>query len=129
MPRFGISSTERLKTCHPDLQLLFQVVVKQLDCAVICGHRGQDEQNKACRNGNSGLTWPDSMHNKDPSLAIDVVPYPVDWQDKGRFYMFVGYVSRVAEELGIKIRCGADWDGDTNTDDQTLHDLPHFELI
>jgi len=63
------------------------------------------------------------------SLAVDVVPYPINWNDLPRFYMFVGYVKRIADELGITIRCGADWDMDGWSKDQKFHDLPHFELV
>jgi peptidoglycan L-alanyl-D-glutamate endopeptidase CwlK len=129
MPKFGIKSTENLKTCHPDLQLLFGVVVREFDCSIICGHRGQDDQNDAYRSGKSQLEWDKSKHNKSPSLAVDVVPYPVDWQDINRFYLFAGYVKKTAELLGISVRWGGDWDSDNNTDDQNFNDLPHWELL
>ena len=64
-----------------------------------------------------------------PSLAADVVPYPIDWEDHQRFYMFVGIVQGIAASMNIKIRCGADWDGDMEIKDQNFHDLPHFELL
>jgi len=62
-------------------------------------------------------------------MAVDVAPYPIDWDDLGGFYMFAGYVLRVAETMGIKIRYGGDWDGDRKTTDQRFKDLPHFELL
>jgi hypothetical protein len=34
----------------------------------------------------------------------------------------------VAEETGVDIRWGGDWDGDRSLEDQTFHDLPHFEV-
>ena len=68
------------------------------------------------------------MHNNKPSLAIDVAPYPIDWDDKISFYHFVGYVKGTADQLGIKIRCGADWNCNNNLHDQTFFDLTHFEL-
>jgi hypothetical protein len=37
-------------------------------------------------------------------------------------------MQRTAKELGIAIRCGADWDGDGLTSDQSFHDLAHIEL-
>ena len=62
-------------------------------------------------------------------MAVDVVPYPIDWKDRARFYHFVGFVRGIASQKGIKIRTGADWDGDHLFNDQTFHDLPHFELL
>ena len=45
-----------------------------------------------------------------------------------RFYNFAGTVQGVAKMLNIKIRWGGDWDSDNDLKDQTLYDLPHFEL-
>jgi len=129
MPKFGAESLSNLSSCHPDLQLLFKAVVRGFDCSVICGHRNQSEQNQAFDDGKSKVQYPDSKHNRTPSRAVDVVPYPVDWNNLNRFYLFVGYVMKTAEILGIKIRSGGDWDSDTMTDDQRFIDLPHFELI
>ncbi len=129
MSKFGVKSLERLSTCHPDLQLLFSFVVRKFDCSVLCGHRNEEDQNQAFRNNRSKVKWPDGKHNTTPSEAIDVVPYPVDWENLNRFYMFGGYVIAKAESLGIKIKWGGDWDMDTLTDDQKFQDLPHFEII
>ena len=129
MYKFGTRSTKNLSEAHPDLQALFNEVIKHYDCTVIEGYRGEDEQNKACHAGASKLKFPQSKHNKTPSLAVDVCPYPIDWKDKDRFYHFVGFVKGVASQMGINIRCGADWDGDNDFKDQSFHDLPHFELV
>lgn len=128
MPKFGKSSRERLDTCHPDLQRLFEEVVKHFDCRVTCGHRDRMAQMIAYQENRSKLPWPQSKHNQIPSTAVDVVPYPVDWKDIHRFYYFAGFVKGVAKFLGIPIRWGGDWDSDTEVDDQTFNDLPHFEL-
>lgn len=129
MPRFSQFSKKNLETCHEDLQRLFNEVIKHFDCRVTCGHRGKEEQDKAYHDGKSKLKWPESKHNKMPSLAVDVIPFPVDWDDTRRFYMFVGIVRGIAAMMGIPIRSGADWDGDMEFTDQTFHDLPHFELL
>lgn len=129
MPKFSKTSIDRLSTCDVRLQQLFYAVVETWDCSIICGRRGKEEQNKAYAKGKSGLRFPESKHNSLPSKAVDVAPYPIDWNDLGSFYMFAGYVKRVAEEMGIEIRYGGDWDGDKKTADQTFNDLPHFELI
>lgn len=129
MPKFGYRSMKNLSTCDPRLQELFHKVIEKYDCSVICGHRNAHQQKKAFHEGKSKLNWPDSKHNKNPSLAVDVIPWPVDWLDMKRFYHFVGYVTAVAEMLNIPIRSGADWDGDFNLKDQNFMDLPHFEII
>ena len=135
MPSFGKSSMSRLNSAHGDLQTLFLEVVKDFDCSVICGHRGEEDQNKAVKGGFSKVKYPNSMHNKVPSLAVDVIPWPVDWEDTDRMYYFAGFVMAKANELYrakkmlLKVRWGGDWDRDTEIDDQKFIDLPHFELI
>jgi len=141
MPRFSATSKARLATCHPLLIELFDEVILTVDCTILCGHRARPEQDRAVAEGRSKTPWPHSRHNAEPSLAVDVAPWPLVWpsltrhgpegyaRGLGRWYMFVGYVRRTAEEMGIAIRCGADWDGDWDTMDQRFHDLAHFELL
>jgi len=129
MPKFSKASQEKLATCHPDLQRLFNEVVKHFDCTVTCGERGEFEQNEAYRKGYSKLKYPESKHNGRPSMAADVVPYPIDWKDTERMYFFGGFVKATAVQMGIEIRWGGDWDSDTQVKDQNFIDLPHFELV
>lgn len=128
MPRFGKRSRTNLSQCHKDLQRLFNEVIKRFDCSIICGHRDKKAQDKAYEQGFSKLEFPFSKHNKKPSEAVDAVPYPIDWDNVKRMYYFAGYVRGIAEKLNIKIRTGADWDGDFEIKDQKFHDVPHFEL-
>lgn len=121
MPKFSKKSRENLSQCHEDLQRLFNEVIKYYDCSVICGHRGKEAQNKAFVEFKSKLKYPNSKHNKKPSLAADVVPYPIDWYNIERFANFAGFVKGIACMMGIEIICGADW--------ITLRDYPHFELV
>lgn len=128
MPKFSARSRQNLSECHPDLQRLFNEVIKHYDCTVTDGHRGKEEQNKAYSKGWSKLKFPKSKHNKKPSLAADVVPYPINYKDKARLYHFGGYVLAVADQLGIKVRWGGNWDSDSELHDQSFFDLPHWEL-
>lgn len=129
MAKFSQSSQERLLTCHPDLQRLFSEVIKHYDCTILCGKRGEKEQNEALERGLSKLKYPLSKHNKSPSLAVDAVPYPIDWQDGKRFLHFAGFVLGVASQLGIKIRWGGDFNRDLNFSNDSFVDAPHFELV
>ena len=130
MPTFSKRSKDNLATADERLQLLFNEVIKGFDCIVIEGHRSVERQNKLYKKGFSKLDGINkkSKHNYSPSLAVDVVPYPIDWQDTNRMYYFGGYVKGVAERLGLKIRWGGDWDNDTKVNDHRFIDLPHFEL-
>ncbi|MCK5651468.1 MAG: hypothetical protein KAJ42_08835 [Gemmatimonadetes bacterium] len=49
-------------------------------------------------------------------------------REVARWYYFGGFVLGYAEELNVDIRWGGDWDGDRKLEDQTFHDLPHFEI-
>ena len=144
MPKFGALSEERLKGCDPKLQILFREVVAKYDCTIIVGHRGQEAQDKAAREGNSKVSWPNGRHNSKPSMAADVSPYPVEWggpiitdgklNEKNlralkRFIHFAGYVQGKASEMGINLRWGGDWDRDFDLDDQDFNDWVHFEVV
>ena len=128
MASFSQISQDRLDSCDPRLRALFAEVVKNYDCTVIYGYRGEAEQNDAFRLGRSTKQFPNSKHNQSPSLAVDVAPYPVDWNDLKRFYHFAGFVKGVAKNMGIPIRWGGDWDADNDFKDQRFNDLPHFEI-
>tara|TARA_R100000458_G_C8238785_1_gene218398 strand:- start:512 stop:904 length:393 start_codon:yes stop_codon:yes gene_type:complete len=128
MPKFGSTSKRRLSTCEKDLQLLFKEVVRGFDCTIVCGHRGEEAQNEAYKRGNSKVKYPHGRHNANPSRAVDVAPYPIDWTDRDRFHYFAGYVKGIASQMGIDVIWGGDWDNDTDLKDNSFDDLVHFEL-
>lgn len=132
MIRLGNLSNNRLETCHPKVQRLIRAVAErirsQLDFSVTCGHRGEVEQNAAYEAGRSTKQWPHSLHNGLPSRAVDLAPYPVDWKDALAFARLAGYVQATADDLGIRIRWGGDWNDNGRTRDERLVDAPHFEL-
>lgn len=125
---FGKKSLENLSQAHPDLQRLFNEVIKIYDCSVICGHRTEAAQNLAYAQGMSRVKWPNSTHNRTPSLAVDVVPYPLDWKDYKRFFYFAGIVMGTAHRLGIKVRWGGDFNMNGIFTDEKFVDLPHYQL-
>jgi peptidoglycan L-alanyl-D-glutamate endopeptidase CwlK len=139
MPKFSQESFSKLSTCHMELQTLFYEVIRSFDCKVTEGHRNEIDQNEAFNRGVTKLKWPDGKHNKQPSMAVDVYPYPVNLSNEpkniARFYLFAGYVLGIAERLKqegkmtYSIRWGGDWDGDKDITDQKFNDLVHFELI
>ena len=128
MPKFGKKSRKRLNTCDEDLIHLFEAVVKYFDCSVLEGHRGEEKQNKYFNEGKSKLKYPKGNHNKKPSNAVDVVPYPIDWEDRERMTYFAGFVKGMAASMGIPIRWGGDWNSNNDLKDNNFDDLPHFEI-
>lgn len=111
---------QRLSTCHPDLQRLIKEVGKSEPMMVIFGYRGQEEQDLAYAKKNSPFKFPQSKHNKQPSLAVDIAPLPLNWSDTESFIRLARMVKLKAKILGIDIIWGGDF--------KKLKDLVHFEL-
>lgn len=126
---FSKKSLERLSTIHPELQRLFLAVIEQYDCTIICGFRNKEDQEQALREGRTTKAWPDSKHNRFPSLAVDAAPYPINWKKHNQFYHFAGFVQAVAKQMNIAIRWGGDFNQNQNVNDENFVDLPHFELV
>lgn len=135
MYKFSQSSLTQLATCHKDLQIIFHEVIKYFDCKIIEGFRNKEAQNKAYLEGKSKLQWPNGNHNFYPSNAVDVIPCPVDWNDRERMAYFAGWVMMCAKILKAQgkithdIKWGNDWNNDTHVKDNNFDDLPHFELV
>ena len=125
---FGKKSLERLAECEAPLQLLMLRVLEasDQDLTILCGKRGEAEQNAAYAAGNSKLKYPKSKHNKSPSQAVDVAPYPVNWKNIDAFrklgllviLTWGGFTT--AEKEGWELSWGGSW--------EKFRDYPHFEL-
>lgn len=119
-------SLDRLRECHPDLIKLILRLDEVYPVHVVCGHRGKEDQDKAFAEKKSKLKFPDSKHNKTPSLAVDIVPDPdrdpktISWIDLKAFEIMCLAVESIADEMNIKIRLGRDF---------KFKDFPHVELI
>jgi len=120
MPYFGRTSRQRLATCDERLQRVLTEAIAITDFAVLCGYRDEAAQQEAYDSGHSRLRFPQSRHNIQPSRAVDVAPYPIDWEDRERFCFLAGVILGIAHSQGIQIAWGGEW--------TTFPDLPHFEL-
>ena len=128
MAKFGKTSKQRLSTCHKDLQKVFNEVIKHVDCSILEGHRSGERQDKLFEEGKTKVKYPNGRHNANPSRAVDVAPYPIDWDDRERFHLFAGFVIGIAKSMGITLRWGGDWNMNFEVDDNQFDDFPHFEL-
>ena len=128
MAKFGKRSKERLATCDERLQEVFNEVIKYVDCSVLEGHRSAARQNRLYEEGKTKVRYPKGRHNASPSLAVDVAPYPIDWNDRDRFPLFAGFVLGMARRMGINLRWGGDWNQNFEVDDNQFDDFPHFEI-
>jgi len=125
MPEYSKSSRKKLDTCEERLQLLFNEVIKERDCIIICGARTLEEQQKAFAGGFSKLDGikKKSKHQVDKkqpkSLAVDALPYPLNWNDVKGNTEFANFVLKKAKELGIPLVWGGNW---------KMRDYPHYQL-
>ena len=126
MAVFSARSLARLETCHQDLQTVCRELIKQYDFCVLEGYRGPAAQQAAFEKGKSRLHFPHSAHNKYPSLAVDIAPYPLDWQDKKRFAELIIRFDTLANclrqngRISSEFIYGGYW--------PTLQDWPHIEI-
>ncbi|WOF43759.1 M15 family metallopeptidase [Sphingopyxis indica] len=60
--------------------------------------------------------------------AVDLAPWPIDWNDLKRFDAVAHLMLRAATIEGVPIRWGADWDQDGKPRERGESDSPHFEL-
>lgn len=127
MPKFSKSSAAKLATCHPDLQKIFNDIIQTRDCVIICGARTLEEQQKAFKGGFSKL---DGIKKKSKhqiskeqllSLAVDVLPYPLDWNDRKGHDDFARAVKATAQHYKINLIWGGDF--------KSFRDAPHYELV
>lgn len=121
-------SEEKLSTCCHTLANVVRAVSKMMNISVLCCHRCKEEQNMAYNSGHSKVKWPGSKHNLTISMAVDIVPVPVDWNNMKRFYYMAGLMMGIADERGIQLTWGGDWDRDCDFADNKFNDLCHFEI-
>ena len=135
----GSRSMRHLNTCDVIWLDLCRDLIKEIDFAVIEGHRNKAQQNAYYAKGRTEpgniityVKWPNGDHNVYPSRALHLIPWPFngkkDWTNSKRFYHLAGVVRGVAYKRGVKVRWGGNWDGDSDLDDQTFNDLLHYEL-
>lgn len=60
--------------------------------------------------------------------AVDLAPYPIDWNDYARFDRLGALIMAAAKVEKVAIRWGADWDRDGKLRERGETDSPHFEL-
>jgi peptidoglycan LD-endopeptidase CwlK len=136
MAQFSQSSKDKLFKAHVDFQILFNYVIQFYDCTIAESYRTKERQHQMVLEGKSKVDYP-TVHNTKPSLAVDVYPYEGDHIDYGKTQSayFDGCVMGVAAmlfrrgEMRHRIRCGIDWNMDSDVDDTSFWDGGHFEII
>ena len=130
MPKLGRRSKSRLEGVDHRLIMVLEEVVKFFDITVIEGKRSQARQDELVKQGKSKTKF--GKHVK--GLAVDIAPYPIDWDSRDDFHYLGGFVLGVAAKMGINIRWGGDWSSSSlaqearTTKDNNFDDLVHFEI-
>jgi peptidoglycan L-alanyl-D-glutamate endopeptidase CwlK len=124
MPKFGKKSKRVLDELNEDLQELLSEVIKYVDISLIEGKRSLERQKELKKEGKTKTL--DSKHIE--GLAVDLAPYPINWEDRENFIYVAGIIKGIAYHLGIPIVWGGDWNNDHNLYDNSFDDLVHFEL-
>jgi peptidoglycan L-alanyl-D-glutamate endopeptidase CwlK len=136
MPKFGDKSLAMLATCHPDIQKVMNEAIKHMDFTVLYGTRTAAEQFELYKVGRSlvngvwtvtGKTVTNldginkkSNHNYSPSKAIDIAPFPINWNDISGFKKLAQVVKAAMVTVGVDLQWGGDW--------KKFIDYPHYEL-
>ena len=124
MPKFGKRSKERLRGVDTRLVNVLNELVKIMDVTIIEGLRSEQRQEKLLKEGSTKTKFSKHIEGK----AVDLAPYPIDWNDRDRFHYMGGMIRGIAKQLNIPVRWGGDWDGDGETKDNKFDDLVHVEI-
>lgn len=141
MPAFSKKSKVMLEQCHPDIQKVMNEAIKIIDFSITEGARTKEKQLEYYKAGKSKTL--NSKHlpkycneiGKECSFAVDLLPYPADWNDRERFCLLAGIVLGMAKllkdqgKIKSTIRWGGDWSMNNITKDESFSDLPHFEVL
>ena len=128
----GKRSEQILNNANPDLQKVVKLALAFgiIDFSVIESFRDKDTQNRYHQQGKSKLPWPHGKHNKNPSDAVDLVPYingKISWDSRHCTFL-AGVILAAAKCIGVEIRWGGNWDMDGEPiTDQEFQDLVHYE--
>ncbi len=130
--RWGQRSMRVRNTLDPRLQIMVDELLDWMDVSLLYGYRDREEQNGMYENGTSKLKYPDSKHNRRPSLAVDIQPYPRP-DNENDLRAALGYMAGlckiIANNHGWTIRWGGDWNMNGSVVDNGFDDLFHIELV
>jgi len=131
MPQFGDKSKTMMSSIHPKLQRILCVAIKIIDFSIIEGHRTEERQKQLVAEGKSKTM--NSKHLPYPSEAVDIAPCPYpdmnNPRDVQQIYFLIGIIVGIANMLDIKIRVGADFNGDNDIRNETFLDAFHLEIL
>lgn len=128
--KLSAKSLATLDGVHPDLVRVVKraIEITEQDFSVAEGLRSP-ERAKALAAGGTGIEA--SLHIRQADgygHAVDLWPYPLDWKDLASFRRVAAAMFAGADELGVLLQWGADWDTDGRLNEPGEWDHPHFQL-
>ena len=123
MYKFGKRSRERLKGVDRRLVSVLNELIKIMD-VTIEGLRTKERQAELLKKGATKVKYSKHMEGK----AVDLAPYPVDWENRDGFHYMGGMIRGIAKQLNVPVRWGGDWDSDGDVKDNGFDDLVHVEI-
>lgn len=121
--KWSKKSSDLLATCDKKLQDMANMMLSrsEFDLSITCGYRTEEEQNDNYNKGTSKAKFGQSKHNVFPSKAIDIVPYPINWDGNDKRWQEMALNAMwCAGKLGFEITWGGSF--------KSISDKPHFEL-
>lgn len=126
--KLGQRSLDRLSGVNSSLVAVLKKACESMpfDITVLEGVRSYERQQELLKQGATKVSVSRHMSGN----AIDIAPYPIDWNDTERFKIVAHHMFAAAKELGIVIRWGGNWSRKDETVKPTSSfvDMPHFEL-
>jgi peptidoglycan L-alanyl-D-glutamate endopeptidase CwlK len=126
----GQKSLDRLTGVHPDLVKVVKraIEITEHDFSVIEGLRSIERQKLLMEEGATRTLNSKHIKQKDGfGHAVDLYPVgrPTPWD---KTPIVAKAILSAAEELGVKVRWGGDWNMNGDSKDEKFYDSPHFEL-
>ena len=134
--KFGKNSEKQLATVKPELQKVARraLEISPHDFTIVQGIRTVVQSAQNIANGTSFLSNP----NKSKHItgdALDFAPFingKIDWNDYEVFWAVKKAFQQAGQELGVKLRFGADWNNSNDYRDEIqrgTYDGGHVELV
>lgn len=131
--KLGKTSLARLQGVDETLVNVVKraIEISEVDFTVMEGVRTLERQRELYAQGRTApgkiVTWTMKSRHIE-GKAVDLVPYPLDWNDLEKFNKIKDAMFQAARELDVNLRWGADWDGDGKYREKGEYDSPHFEI-
>lgn len=127
--KLGKSSLKKLEGIDADLVSVVKkaITITEIDFTVVEGLRTAERQARLLASGASKTL--NSRHIT--GHAVDLAPWvdgKTPWKDLEAFKKVSSAMFQAADELGVLIQWGGDWDLDGDSSDESYLDMPHWQI-